>query len=168
MTSSKSNYCVDLGGCAWLLWWNWSKLNLVVILSLLCSNFRYGVSLGPGIHTVYIKLRAKGPQVSERLFTKKSLYSYRLMYFHGIWKRWSLGRVARVTSTEVRSEVTYRSVTFGLCFGEKKWSLYPHKFVMLSWAIHIPWVVCECDNTNGWLTNGRTICRYAGGYTWQN
>ena len=55
------------------------------------------------------------------------LYPHTLMYFHGTWIQWSLGRVTHVTSTDLGSKVIYGSMTFDSSFlGEKKGSLYPH------------------------------------------
>ena len=50
-------------------------------------------------------------QVFEK--NKGSLYPDTLTYSHGTLIQWSLGRVIRVTSTEVGSRVILGSVTFG-------------------------------------------------------
>ena len=40
------------------------------------------------------------------MFLKKgSLYPHTLMFFHGTWTQWSLGRVTHVTSTDLGSKV---------------------------------------------------------------
>ena len=49
-----------------------------------------------------------------------SPYHHTLMYSHGTWTQWSLGRVTHVTSTDMRSKVIYGSMTFGLTFWKKK------------------------------------------------
>ena len=54
-----------------------------------------------------------------------SLYPHTLMYCHGTWTQWSLGRVTHVTSTDMGSKVIYGSMTFGSSFW-KKGSVYPH------------------------------------------
>ena len=47
---------------------------------------------------------------------KRSLYLHTLMYFHGTWTQWSLGRVTHKTSTDVGSKVIEGPMTFGSSF----------------------------------------------------
>ena len=55
---------------------------------------RHGVKGHLGVNDLWFKFLEKG-----------SLYPHSLMYFHGTWTQWPLGRVTHVTSTDFGSKV---------------------------------------------------------------
>ena len=71
---------------------------------------------------------------------KRSLYPHTLMYFHGTWTQWSLGRVTHKTSTDVGSKVTYGSMTFVSSFCKKGHCIHLLWCIFMGLGHNDPWV----------------------------
>ena len=74
-----------------------------------------------------------------------SLYPHTLMYSHGTWTQWSVGRVPHKTSTDVGLKVIYGSMTFGSSFCKN------------GHCIHILWCMFRRDL---WFQNHLVIHKF--------
>ena len=83
-----------------------------------CIHIRWCIFMGLGQNDPWVEShmwpqqiwgqrssRGQWPLVQVFFCKKRSLYPHTLMYFHGTWTQWSLGRVTHVTSTDVGSKV---------------------------------------------------------------
>ena len=74
---------------------SWDLDTMILGYSYTCDLNRCGVKCHLGVNDLRVKF----------FLQKGSLYPHTLMYFHGTWTQWSLGRVTHVTSTDVGSKV---------------------------------------------------------------
>ena len=84
---------------------NWGKIHFC--LTWTCSERDYVITHSV-CSTLYVRpdVCSTGSMYGMWYFAKFcSLYPQTLMYSHGTWIQWSLGRVTHVTSTGMRSEV---------------------------------------------------------------
>ena len=100
-------------------------------------------------------------------FTNWSLYPHTLMYSHGTWKQWSLGRVTHVTSADLGSKVILGSMTFEVFFFFfffffLKGLLYPHTLLWCIFKSNITIIAKVCDRESrqdSWFDNC-LVCDY--------
>ena len=74
---------------------SWDLDKMILGHSHTCDLNRCGVKGHLGVNDLWFKF----------FLQKRSLYPHTLMYFHGTWTQWSLGRVTHKTSTDVGSKV---------------------------------------------------------------
>ena len=81
-----------------------------------CIHIHWCIPMGLGHNDPWVEShmwpqQIRGQRTSRvndlwlKYLQKGSLYPHTLMYFHGTWTQWSLGRVMHVTSTDVGSKV---------------------------------------------------------------
>ena len=116
---------------------NASPCPLFVVSPELCSERDYVIT--HSVRSMYVCMYVVCSLLCG-ILQNWSLYPHTLMYSHGTWTQWSLGRVTHVTSTIVGSKVILGSMTFGLSFWKKGHCIHILWCIFMGLGCNDPWV----------------------------